>query len=47
MGVFVGFGVVIVIKLVLDGYSVIGCVCWMDKLKCFGEKFLEGYFYLF
>lgn len=26
-------------------YSVIGCARRMDKLKCLGEKFSEGYFY--
>ncbi|HFZ6307631.1 TPA: SDR family NAD(P)-dependent oxidoreductase, partial [Streptococcus agalactiae] len=44
-GASAGFGAAIVTKLVSDGYSVIGCARRMDKLKCLGEKFSEGYFY--
>lgn len=44
-GASAGFGAAVVTKLVSDGYSVIGCARRMDKLKCFGEKFSEGYFY--
>lgn len=44
-GASAGFGAAVVTKLVSDGYSVIGCARRMDKLKCLGEKFSEGYFY--
>lgn len=44
-GASADFGAAVVTKLVSDGYSVIGCARRMDKLKCLGEKFSEGYFY--